>query len=483
MDHVPGQDPSTDVHGTDVDPGNQPAVGTTPPVASVWPSPTHSAAELAELGRQARSMIPRRAHSDFTPAPGRDPLAILAAQATTRVPDLVPVRHARMAVSPFTFFRGAAAVMAADLATTPTTNLHVQLCGDAHLLNFGGYGTPERHLAFDVNDFDETLPGPFEWDVKRLAASVAVAANDRGFSPKVQYSAASEAASAYQTAMATLSAMTTMDRWYMQINVDQFLPLLPEQARQRAERQVTKAFKRTSMQALRRLTTIVDGQPRIVDDPPLIIHFDTDVVDQQLATLFEGYRPTLSSERRDLLDRFRVVDVARKVVGVGSVGTRCYIVLMAAYSDNSPLFLQVKQAEASVLEPFVGPAAQHTSGERVVAGQKMMQASSDIFLGWAEAGGHQYYLRQLRDMKGSVDLDTIDPDALHTYARTCGSALARAHARSGNVEAISAYLGTKGTFADALATFSVEYAALNVADHAAMVEAIADGVIAAAPTA
>jgi uncharacterized protein (DUF2252 family) len=472
-----------DTHGPDPTAPRTTATSAAPAVASVWPCPNHSAAELAEMGRQARKKVPRRDHGEFTPAAGRDPLAILAAQETTRVADLVPVRHGRMAVSPFTFFRGAAAVMAADLATTPTTDLHVQLCGDAHLLNFGGYGTPERHLAFDVNDFDETLPGPFEWDVKRLAASVAVAANDRDFSPKVQYSAAAAAASAYQAAMSRLAAMPTMDRWYMQINVDEFLPLLPDEARQRAERQVNKAYKRTSMQALHRLTAVVDGQLRIVDDPPLIIHFDSDLVDQQLSTLLNGYRPTLSSERRDLLSRFRVVDVARKVVGVGSVGTRCYIVLMAAHNDDSPLFLQVKQAQDSVLEPFVGPAAQATNGERVVAGQRMMQASSDIFLGWAEVGGHHYYLRQLRDMKGSVDLDTITPDALHTYAGTCGSALARSHARSGNVEAITAYLGTKGTFADALATFSVAYAAVNVADHAAMLDAIADGRIESAPVA
>jgi uncharacterized protein (DUF2252 family) len=478
--------PGLDATGSETTSGKAPArhaaAGISTP-ATVWPGAPHNAAELADIGRQARKAVPRSSHSEFTPASTRDPLAILAAQATTRVPDLVPVRHARMAVSPFTFYRGAAAVMAADLATTPTTDLHVQLCGDAHLLNFGGYGTPERHLAFDVNDFDETLPGPFEWDVKRLAASVAVAANDRGFNSTVRHSAAAAAASAYQSSIATLATMPTMDRWYMQINVDQILPLLPEQDRQRAERQVNKAFKRTSMQALRRLTAVVDGQLRIVDDPPLIIHFDNDIVDQQLATLFDGYRPTLSSDRRDLLSRFHVVDVAGKVVGVGSVGTRCYIVLMTAYSDDTPLFLQVKQAQASVLEPFVGPAAHATHGERVVAGQRLMQASSDIFLGWAEAGGHEYYLRQLRDLKGSVDIDTIDPDALHTYARTCGSALARAHARSGNVEAIAAYLGTKGTFADAIAEFSVNYAELNVADHAAMVDAIAEGRIESAPPA
>jgi len=482
MTSTPGPDATDSDTTSDKAPARHAAAGASTP-ATVWPGAPHNAAELADIGRQARKEVPRSSHSEFTPASTRDPLAILAAQATTRVPDLVPVRHARMSVSPFTFYRGAAAVMAADLATTPTTDLHVQLCGDAHLLNFGGYGTPERHLAFDVNDFDETLPGPFEWDVKRLAASVAVAANDRGFTSRVHHSAAAAAASAYQSSIATLATMPTMDRWYMQINVDQILPLLPEQDRQRAERQVNKAFKRTSMQALRRLTAVVDGQLRIVDDPPLIIHFDNDIVDQQLATLFDGYRPTLSSDRRDLLSRFHVVDVARKVVGVGSVGTRCYIVLMTAYSDDTPLFLQVKQAQASVLEPFVGPAAHATHGERVVAGQRLMQASSDIFLGWAEAGGHEYYLRQLRDLKGSVDIDTIGPDALHTYARTCGSALARAHARSGNVEAIAAYLGTKGTFADAIAEFSVNYAALNVADHAAMVDAIAEGRIESAPPA
>jgi uncharacterized protein (DUF2252 family) len=473
MTTLPSQDPADGGPAGSV--GSTSGVAASVPVAAVWPGAQHRAGELAELGRLSRKGVPRSAHGGFTPAAGRNPLAILAAQATTRLPELVPVRHARMAVSPFTFFRGAAAVMAADLAATPTTDLHVQLCGDAHLLNFGAYGTPERHLAFDVNDFDETLPGPFEWDVKRLAASVAVAASDRGFDASLQHSSAAEAASAYQQTINTLCSMTTMDRWYTQVNVDQVLPLLADEARQRVQHQVTKAFKRTSMQALRRLTDTVDGKLRIVDDPPLIIHFDTDLVQQQLEVLFAGYRPTLSSERRDLLNRFRVVDVARKVVGVGSVGTRCYVVLMAANSDNDPLFLQVKQAQASVLEPFVGAAAQATAGERVVAGQRMMQASSDIFLGWAEVGGHDYYLRQLRDLKGSMDIDTMDHVALHTYARTCGSTLARGHARSGNVEAIASYLGTKGTFANAIAEFSVDYAALNIADHTAMVQAIADG--------
>jgi uncharacterized protein (DUF2252 family) len=447
----------------------------------VWPGPHSTGAELADAGRDARKAVPRRSHGDFTAAPGRDPLAILAAQATTRVPDLVPVRHARMAVSPFTFFRGAAAVMAADLAANATTPLHVQICGDAHLLNFGLFGTPERHLAFDVNDFDETLPGPFDWDVKRLAASVAIAASDRGFTADDQRNAAGEAARSYHESITSLAALDEMACWYTQVNVDELVPLLPKNLRQRGTRVVERARKHTSWQAVEKLTTHDGDQLRIADDPPLITHLDDADVVAHLTTLVNGYLPTLSSDRRALLRRFRVIDVARKVVGVGSVGTRCYIVLLAANSDDTPLFMQVKQAEASVLEPFVGRAAQATGGERVVDGQRLMQASSDIFLGWGTVGPYHFYLRQLHDMKGSIDVENLSPGELASYARACGYTLARSHARSGTAPAISAYLGSNTTFADAIANFAVDYVAVNAADHAAMVEAIADGRLESTP--
>lgn len=448
--------------------------------AHLWPGPRHQRAELIEIGRTARRHVPRRAHASFEPAPGRDPLATLETQEQRRVPELVPVRHSRMAVSPFTFFRGAAAVMAADLATTPTTTLHVQLCGDAHLLNFGAYGTPERHLAFDVNDFDETLPGPFEWDVKRLAASVVIAAIDRDFGVDVGREAAVGAVRSYQNSMAALAAMTELDCWYTHLNVDELLPDLPKEARKRTERSVDKARRRTSTQAAAKLTTTTGGRMRIVEDPPLIVRLDDPQVVDHLNELFAGYRSTITSDRRHLLDRFRVVDVARKVVGVGSVGTRCYVVLLAANSDDSPLFLQVKEAETSVLEPFVGRAAEPTAGERVVAGQRLMQATSDIFLGWGTVGPYQFYLRQLRDMKGSADVETMKASGLGAYAAVCGFALARAHARSGSADAIAAYLGTKPTFADALGDFAVTYAQRNEADYALFTEAIADGRLVAA---
>ena len=449
-------------------------------VAHVWPGPNHTGAQLATIGKSARKTCPRTSHDTFTPRSDRDPLAVLAGQATTRVPELVPVRHARMAVSPFTFFRGAAAVMAADLATTPTTPLNVQLCGDAHLSNFGLFGTPERRQAFDVNDFDETLPGPFEWDVKRLAASLVVAALDRGFSEDIGRDAAVEAVLSYQSTVARLAALDELDTWYVQLESDMIVASLPDDSRKRAERAVTKARQRTSVQAMAKLTRSEGGVPRIVDDPPLITHFDEDVTRDHLSELFRAYLPTVSSERRHLLRRYRVVDAARKVVGVGSVGTRCYILLALAWSDDSPLFIQVKQAQASVLEPFVGRASQPHHGERVVDGQRLMQTTSDIFLGWGTAGEHHFYLRQLRDWKGSANIDTMSDEQLPHYARLCGAALARAHCRSGNADALSAYLGDNDSFAAAVADFSLRYAALNIEDHATFCAAIADGEIEAA---
>lgn len=448
--------------------------------AHLWPGPRHSGSELFEIGRAARQAVPRRAHDALNLPADRDPIAILTTQEQRRVPELIPVRHSRMAVSPFTFFRGAAAVMAADLATTPTTPLHVQLCGDAHLLNFGAFGTPERHLAFDLNDFDETLPGPFEWDVKRLVASIVIAARDRGFTAAEGRTAAVAATLSYQRSIAQLATMTELDCWYTHLNVDELLPELPKQARKRTERTIDKARRRTSAQAAAKLTTTAGGRLRIVEDPPLIVRLDDPQVVDHLNELFGGYRLTLPSDRRHLLDRYRVVDVARKVVGVGSVGTRCYIVLMAANSDDSPLFLQVKEAEPSVLEPYVGRASESTGGERVVDGQRLMQATTDIFLGWGNVGPYHFYLRQLRDMKGSAEVESMEPVGLTAYAEVCGFALARAHARSGSADAITAYLGTKPTFAESVATFGEAYADLNEADYEQFTTAIADGRLEAA---
>lgn len=457
--------------------GRAPDEGAT---AHLWPGPRHSRTELIEIGRDARQAVPRRAHEVLDLPADRDPIAILTAQEQRRVAELIPVRHSRMAVSPFTFFRGAAAVMAADLATTPTTPLHVQLCGDAHLLNFGAFGTPERHLAFDLNDFDETLPGPFEWDVKRLVASIVIAARDRGFTAAEGRASAVAATLSYQRSIAQLAAMTELDCWYTHLNVDELLPELPKQARKRTERTIDKARRRTSAQAAAKLTTTAGGRMRIVEDPPLIVRLDDPQVVDHLNELFSGYRLTLPSDRRHLLDRYRVVDVARKVVGVGSVGTRCYIVLLAANSDDSPLFLQVKEAEPSVLEPYVGRASETTGGERVVDGQRLMQATTDIFLGWGNVGPYHFYLRQLRDMKGSAEVESMEPSGLTAYAEVCGFALARAHARSGSADAITAYLGTKPTFAEAVATFGEAYADLNEADYEHFTAAIADGRLEAA---
>jgi uncharacterized protein (DUF2252 family) len=446
-------------------PPPDPSTGQRDLTARLWPDPGGDAAELSSLGRQARHRLRRSDPNVMHLAPDRDPLGILAAQDTTRVAHLVPLRHERMAVSAFTFFRGAAAVMTADLASGPSTGLHVQLCGDAHLANFGAFATPERSLVFDVNDFDETLPGPFEWDLKRLAASVVVAADDLGFAPDLGRQAALESARSYQRWMGELAAMGELDRWYAQLDIAELLPHLPDAQRHRAERSVAKARKRTALQAVSKLTTLVDGQLRIADDPPVIEHLDDTLVHQHLANLVHAYRDTLSGDRRHLLDRFRVVDVARKVVGVGSVGTRCYLLLMEAPSDGGHLFLQVKEAQPSVLEAHLGPAAETTHGERVVVGQRLMQAASDIFLGWTTAGPYHFYVRQLRDMKGSVDFEGMTPAGLTTYARVCGLALARSHARSGAARAVAAYLGSGSSFAEAIAEFAVTYAEVNRADY------------------
>ncbi|WP_405971634.1 DUF2252 domain-containing protein [Streptomyces sp. NBC_00988] len=440
-------------------------------------------ADRAERGRAARKRVARSAHAGWIPSVDRpDPVAVLERQGRDRLPELLPIRYGRMAASPFAFLRGSAAVMAADLASQPHTGLTVQLCGDAHLLNFGLYASPERALLFDLNDFDETFPGPFEWDVKRLAASVAVAARESGHSDTKAHRAALEATAAYRTALRGLARKGELAVWYERIDADSLLPLVrSSRHRRRVESSLTRARRRTSLHAVGKLTETVDGRRRIVHDPPLLE--PAGAADMaSLRKIFSDYRSTLSEERRLLLDRYRFVDAARKVVGVGSVGTRCFIVLLAGRDQDDPLFLQIKEARKSVLEEHLPNGPYVHPGHRVVAGQRLLQAASDIFLGWMTGPqGRAFYWRQLRDMKGSADVAGMSPQALTAYARLCGNALARAHARSGDRVAIAAYLGNSDTFERAVADFALSYASQTTADHAALGAAVAAGVVTAAP--
>ncbi|MEW1642211.1 DUF2252 domain-containing protein [Streptomyces sp. NPDC091219] len=442
-----------------------------------------SPADRAERGRAARKRVSRSAHAGWIPAVDRpDPVAVLERQGRDRLPELLPIRYGRMAASPFAFLRGSAAVMAADLASQPHTGLTVQLCGDAHLLNFGLYASPERTLLFDLNDFDETFPGPFEWDVKRLAASVAVAARENGHGDPKAHRAAREATAAYRTALRELARKGELAVWYERIDADSLLPLVRSaRHRRRVESTLTRARRRTSLHAVGKLTETVDGRRRIVHDPPLLE--PAGAADMaSLRKIFSDYRSTLSEERRLLLDRYRFVDAARKVVGVGSVGTRCFIVLLAGRDQDDPLFLQIKEARKSVLEEHLPNGPYVHPGHRVVAGQRLLQAASDIFLGWMTGPqGRAFYWRQLRDMKGSADVVGMGPAALTAYARLCGTALARAHARSGDRVAIAAYLGGTDTFERAVADFALAYAAQTTADHAALDAAVTAGVVTAAP--
>ncbi|MFE2038838.1 DUF2252 domain-containing protein [Streptomyces scopuliridis] len=433
-------------------------------------------ADRAERGRAARKQASRSSHGLWIPAADRlDPLTVLARQTANRVPELLPLRYERMAASPFAFLRGAAAVMAADLATQPRTGLTVQLCGDAHLLNFGVFASPERALLFDLNDFDETLPGPFEWDVKRLAASIAVAAGENGHSEADTRRAVHAASAAYRTSMRRLSARGELDVWYERLDAEDILPLMRSEHRKRVESQLARAGQRIGLRTLDMLTDAPDGQRRITPDPPLlepVSRLDMAV----LRRIFIGYRSTLPEERRTLLDRFRFIDAARKVVGVSSVGTRCYIVLLEGRHAGDPLFLQIREAERSVLEPHLQPSAYPHQGHRVVAGQRLLQAASDIFLGWVTGPeGRHFYWRQLRDMKGSLVVEDMSPPLLYDYARLCGAALARAHARSGDRIAIAHYLGGSDAFDRAMADFALRYADRNAADHAALAAAVAAG--------
>ncbi len=457
-----------------------------PPTHKVVPHPT--VAERVARGKSARREVPRASHAEYPAAPARpDPVALLEGQAASRVPELVPIRYGRMLVSPFTFFRGAALVMASDLAGTPRSGLNVQLCGDAHLMNFGVFGSPERRLVFDINDFDETAPGPFEWDVKRLGASFAIAGRDNGFSEKERRRALLAVSDEYRTSMARFAGMNNLDVWYTVLDVDTWLTRAGKDVKakvlKRAEANLAKARTRDSHHAYDKLTHLVDGEPRIISDPPLIQPIvelfdaaDHERVRAEIHEIFVRYRESLQSDRRRLLEEFRTIDVARKVVGVGSVGTRAWIILLLGRDGNDPLFLQAKEAQPSVLSSFVGTPSRASNGQRVVDGQHLMQASSDIFLGWSSSVGldgvkRDYYFRQLRDWKGSAMVETMDPTRFEMYARLCGRALARAHARSGDRVAISAYLGSSDTFDKAIAEFSELYADQNELDHAALLAA------------
>jgi uncharacterized protein (DUF2252 family) len=426
------------------------------------------------LGKHLRQETPRAAHAEWKPPPDRpDPVEILKAQDRHRLPDLVPIRYGRMLESPFGFLRGSAAVMASDLSTTPRTSIMTQLAGDAHLVNFGAYGTPERHLVFDVNDFDETLPGPFEWDIKRLAASIVIAGRNNGFSSTDCSDAARAAVTSYRQHMALYALAGHAELHYTHVDVADLLHLVAGRMQVQAEKGLVQARTRDNVQALKKMCTTVDGQVRIIDDPPTVMHVDdwTVLGAERGAHLFRTYYETLHPDRRHLLQRYSLVDGARKVVGVGSVGTRCFVLLFMGAHENDPLFLQIKEATESVLEPYLGPSEYKHHGQRVVAGQRMLQAASDTFLGWGTTTKGHFYLRQLRDMKGSVDVPSMHPADLVAYAEVCGWALALAHARAGDPAVISGYLGASDAFDKAITHFANAYADQNERDFEALVKA------------
>jgi len=458
-------------------------------MSSIATTADPSPADRAAQGKSARGAVPRSSHGDWAPAE-RDPLRILARQDEGRVPELVPIRYGRMLASPFAFFRGGAAVMAADLAQTPTTALAAQLCGDAHLSNFGVFSAPDRRLVFDCNDFDETCPGPFEWDVKRLVASVAIAGRQLGFGKREREKATQGAAATYRNSMRGYAAMRNLDVWYSRIDVESRLADLRSEVDSKRFRQIerglAKAQSKDSMRALRKLTREDDGRLRIVSDPPLITPLAelTDAADAeaQLQSVLALYMESLNEDRRHLAASYRYVDAAMKVVGVGSVGTRAWIVLLLGKDAGDPLFLQAKEAGRSVLEPYVGASRYRNHGRRVVEGQRLMQAASDVFLGWIKVEGVDgqqrcFYVRQLWDGKGSATIESMSPTDLAAYGSLCGEALARAHARSGDRVAIASYLGGGEAFDKAFTRFAEAYADQNERDYARLVDAVAGGEI------
>jgi uncharacterized protein (DUF2252 family) len=442
-------------------------------------------------GRAARTLVPRSRHAELNLAATRDPIALVEEQAQDRIPELVPVRYGRMVDSPFSFYRGAALVMAADLSRTPTSGLNAQLCGDAHLANFGMFGTPERNHIFDTTDFDETLPGPWEWDVKRLATSFEIAGRADGFSLANRRAIVHDLARSYRTAMSAFAAQGNLDVWYARLDIDtamaEYQERLSRRELKRKRKAVEKALTRDSEHALERLTRPAGKDLRIVSNPPLVVPIDElfgpaerKRFEGAVRRMFRWYRASLPGYRRALLEQFRVVGLARKAVGVGSVGTRCWIVLLLGVDRRDPLFLQIKQAQASVLERFVGRSRYANHGQRVVAGQRLMQSSSDIFLGWGRIEGidsapRDYYFRQLRDWKGSFAIENMTPSSMSVYADICGWSLARAHARSGDRVAIAAYLGKSEAFDEAIAAFAGAYADVNESDYEALVRAVRTG--------
>jgi len=448
-------------------------------------------------GKAARREVPRASHAGFEPGGSRpDPVALLESQAASRVPELVPIRYGRMLVSPFTFYRGAALIMAADLAETPRSGFLAQCCGDAHLSNFGLFASPERRLLFDINDFDETLPGPWEWDVKRLACSLLIAARNNGLTVKEQERVVLAAMADYRDRMRTFSGMKTLDLWYTRFEME---PLVEEISRQvgsrmrkRLKKRVAKARARDNAQAFAKFTYEVDGDTRIVSDPPLIVPAreflslaEFGQLEQRLGRFLIAYARSLHHERRTLLERYTLVDLARKVVGVGSVGTHAWVALLLGRDGHDPVVMQVKEAQASVFEEYVGHSPYANAGERVVAGQRTMQAVSDIFLGWlhvdegVDGAPHDYYVRQLRDWKGSIEVEAMDARALRVYGELCAATLARAHARTGDSVAISAYLGRGDVFDRALLEFSGAYAEQNDRDYRTLAAAVDSGRITA----
>jgi uncharacterized protein (DUF2252 family) len=466
-------------------------------MSTTTPSPPDSSpASTSTSGKEARKLASRSSQAAWAPGPDRvGPLEVLAEQDETRVPELVPVRYGRMLASPFTFYRGAAGIMAADLAASPDSGLRVQLCGDAHLSNFGVFQAPDRRLVFDINDFDETLPGPFEWDVKRLAASVAIGARDRGFKASESEAAVLSAVSTYRTAMSQFAAMGDLDVWYARLDIDaataQWQQDSKKAARRRLQKNLDKARNKDSLRALAKLTETVDGHVRIADRPPLLVPIDRLAEREgrepaEITELIEGllgtYRDSLDDQAQVLAARYHYVDAAHKVVGVGSVGTRAWIALLFGRDEQDPLFLQMKEAGPSVLEPFAGASEYDNHGHRVVAGQRLTQAASDVLLGWLTVPGldgkkRDFYVRQLWDGKGSADIETMSARTMATYAGLCGWSLARAHARTGDRQAIASYLGHSDKFDRAIAAFSDAYADQNQADYDVLKDAERAGLL------
>jgi uncharacterized protein (DUF2252 family) len=453
------------------------------------------------MGRDLRRRVPRSSHEELDP-PARDAVSLLEAQSEDRVPELVPLRYARMLTSSFAFLRGSAIVMAHDLATTPRTDLEVQCCGDAHLANFGLFASPERHLLFDVNDFDETLPASWEWDIKRLAASITVASRDNGHDDQEITDCVLAAVGSYRNAMRSFAEQTNLDVWYARVDAERLQQLdqqmdmtVDTRERKRVDRTLQHARASDQLSAFAKLTVVDRGTLRFKSDPPVLVRFAELVTDDEpqalmhaITNTLHNYGRSLSADHRMLLEQYRVVDVARKVVGVGSVGTRCYVALLLGRDMRDPLFLQVKEAEPSVLEAHTAPSMYPHHGHRVVAGQRLMQAASDIFLGWhrntdIDGSTRDYYVRQLRDGKASVDISRLPPTGMKHYGELCAWTLARAHARSGDEIAIAAYLGRSDTFDQAIARFAAAYADLNHRDYEALLKAAADGRISAQPPA